>query len=71
MKLFNKKEFYLFMGFFMLLNSLLMLASGMYVLEATRINAAMIVGLYFTGMMVSATFFYYYKQMRKDEKRTF
>jgi hypothetical protein len=71
MKIFNKKEFYLFMGFFMLLNSLLMLASGMYVLEATRINAAMIVGLYFTGMMVSATFFYYYKQMRKDEKRTF
>jgi hypothetical protein len=71
MKLFNKKEFYLFMGFFMLLNSLLMLASGMYVLEATRINAAMIVGLYFTGMMVSATFFYFYKEMKKDEKRTF
>jgi hypothetical protein len=71
MKIFNKKEFYLFMGFFMLLNSLLMLASGMYVLEATRINAAMIVGLYFTGMMTSVTFFYYYNQMRKNEKNTF
>jgi predicted MFS family arabinose efflux permease len=71
MKIFNKKEFYLFMCVFMIFNSLAFLASGFYVLEVTDVNIALILGLYFAGMFTSVTFYQFYKQMKDYEKHHF